>query len=112
MLLARRSIALLAAYLVALQVLFLPLGVAAGSVSSGVRCKADQPIQHHTQGCPCPAGCGSGCCVQALIAPPGQVVGVLTLSAPGTLQFAWDRRVRPALQMTQSARAPPAINRI
>jgi hypothetical protein len=113
MLLARRSIALLAAYVVALQMLLLPLGVAAASVVSGVHCTADQPAQHQTQGCPCAAGCGTGCCVQALASPPPTPSAlVLALTAPAPLQIAAYKAVRAALPVAHPARAPPAAERI
>ena len=113
MLLARRSIAILAAYVVALQLLLLPLAVAAGSVVSGVHCTADQPAQHQAHGCPCAAGCGSGCCAQALVGPPA-VVSALggALRRPEPLPVATHAALRPALTVAHSARGPPAAIRI
>jgi hypothetical protein len=113
MLLARRSVALLAAYLIALQILLLPLGVAAGPVASEAHCTADRPVQHHTQGCPCAAGCGTGCCEQVLAEPPAGLAIVRSVFVlPPPLPLPALVAVHPVSQATQTARAPPAAERI
>jgi hypothetical protein len=109
MLLFRRSIALFAAYVVALQLFLLPLGVAAASVVSGEHCTASEPAQYQTQGCPCAAGCGTGCCAQTLIGPPPAVSGLAPeLTHPDALPIAASRAVRPAFAVAHQARGPPA----
>lgn len=109
---ARRSIAMLAAYVVALQMLLLPLTVAAGSVISGVHCTADQPVQHGTQGCSCAAGCGSGCCAQALTGPPAaDATLVVPRTAPEPPPIGAGKGAWPAHRVMHSARGPPAAGR-
>lgn len=68
-----RILALIAAYLVALQALLLPLTVAAGAAYDSSLCVTvqapdDTPSRHDT-GCACAAGCGMQCHSLAL-APP------------------------------------------
>src|SRR5690242_14955823 len=88
MLIARRSVALLAAYVVALQLLLLPLGVAAGAALPGVHCTTDQPGQPQTQGCPCTAGCGTACCQQTLAGSPvGPTIERASFVLAGPLPF-------------------------
>ena len=73
----RRFVALLAAYVVALQALLLPLSVAAGTQFSSSLCvtlaDGSHPPGSHDNSCPCAAGCGMQCCGQALIASPSVV---------------------------------------
>jgi hypothetical protein len=71
---SRRFIAVFAAYVVALQALLLPLSVAVGGTLGNSLCAAStgsppSPVSHET-GCPCAAGCGMHCCIQALSGPP------------------------------------------
>ena len=109
----RRGVALIAAYVVALQALLLPLSVATGPfagslcASAGVTSGSPSPVSHE-QGCPCAGGCGMQCCAQTFVSPPQVVVAFggthfVTLTPP--LAFV------PVVRMTergpQVARAPP-----
>jgi hypothetical protein len=110
---SRRIIALIAAYVVALQALLLPLSVAAGPALGSALCvtstdDSQLPASHET-GSPCTAGCGMLCCGQALTGPP-QAVAVLILMraraltpAPAIVPV-----VRPPDKGPQIPRAPPA----
>jgi hypothetical protein len=110
---SRRSVALIAAYVVALQALLLPLSVAAGAAFSSSLCAASaegsQPSGSHATGCPCAAGCGTQCCGQALLGPPQVTVAlVLTHTRALTPAPAIESAVRPAAKGPQVPRAPPA----
>lgn len=115
--LSGRLIGLVAAYLVALQALLLPLSMpptAAFAGAPGMLCltgPSADPAQHpadHDQGCPCGAGCGMQCHAPALAAappaglaaPPSQVSAV---SHPALRDVAPHRSVRVA----QMPRGPP-----
>ncbi len=110
----RQIVALVAAYLVALQALLLPLSVAAGISFDSRLCAAastadaPQPAGGHNNACPCAAGCGMQSCAQALIEPPpgiivfGQEQGRTYSSGPITASIA-----RPAANGPQIPRAPP-----
>ena len=111
---SRRIVALIAAYVVALQPLLLPLSVAAGAAFSSSLCVASaegsQPPSNHETGSLCAAGCAMPCCGQALIGPL-QVVVALALAqaraltpAPAIVPL-----VRPAGGGSQVPRAPPAV---
>jgi hypothetical protein len=109
---SRRIIALAAAYVVALQALLLPLSVAAAGPFAGGICASsvDGPkAPGHDSGCPCAAGCGTACCVQALIGPPQGAVAhfaaYVRVIAPAP---AIDAIVRPTAKGPQIPRAPPA----
>ncbi|MFZ0844828.1 MAG: hypothetical protein WAM62_03490 [Pseudolabrys sp.] len=109
---SRRIIALAAAYVVALQALILPLSVAAGGPFAVGICASsvDAPeAPGHDSGCPCAAGCGMACCVQALIGPPQGAVALFAayvrVTTPGP---ATDAFVRPSPKGPQIPRAPPA----
>jgi hypothetical protein len=107
---ARRLVALIAAYVVALQTLLLPLSVAAGSPFQASLCNeasGGAPVQHDA-GCPCAAGCGMQCCVQSLLGPPQngvtfQQTGATVVALPVT----FDSIVRIAHRSPHSPRAPP-----
>lgn len=107
----RRIVALIAAYVVALQALLLPLSVAAGSPFQASPCSeasGGAPVQHDT-GCPCAAGCGMQCCVQSLLGPPQTGValhrtGVTVVAQPVMFVSV----VRIAHRSPHSPRAPPA----
>jgi hypothetical protein len=108
---ARRVIALIAAYVVALQALLLPLSVAAGTPLQTSICSetANGAPARHDAGCPCAAGCGMQCCAQSLLAPPqiGLVVhrtGAIVVAPPVT----FDSIVRLAQRDPHSPRAPPS----
>jgi hypothetical protein len=111
----RRLIALLAAYVVALQALLLPLTVAAGASFDGSLCSAvssvesgHQPAGHDT-GCPCAAGCGMQCAAHSLAGPPPVASAVraqtrFSMIAP---EPAIEATLQPARRSPQAARAPP-----
>jgi hypothetical protein len=110
---SRRVIALVAAYVVALQALLLPLSVAAGPVIGDTRCSASagqtQSPAGSDTGCPCAAGCGMQCCAQSLAGSPQVSVAI-------SPTFAWvsmpasvlEPVVRLAKMRPQAPRAPPA----
>jgi hypothetical protein len=111
---SRRLIALLAAYVVALQALLLPLTVAAGASFDPHLCAASASADGapapagHDNGCGCAAGCGLHCCAQTLAIPPQQLsaripVAVATSLAPPAL----DRKPVPVRLHRQHARGPP-----
>lgn len=112
---SRRLIALLAAYVVALQALLLPLTVAAGAAFDGGLCTASASIDgapppaNHDGGCPCAAGCGMQCCTQALADAP-QVALILgptriaILVSPPVVEAA----LPPTNRGPQRTRAPPS----
>lgn len=107
---ARRIVALIAAYVVALQALLLPLSVAAGSPLPTSLCSeapTGAPAQHDT-GCPCAAGCGMQCCAQILLGPPQiDVASHGTGTIAVTLPAALDSIGRIAQRSPHSPRAPP-----
>jgi len=108
---SRPVLSLLAAYVIVLQALLLPMTVATTAAFDGSLCATaaaghpagDQP------GCPCSAGCGMQCCVQTLAAPPPVSAFVVELprgeilSLPQSLAAGYFAHERP-----QTARAPPA----
>ena len=108
---SRRIVALAAAYAVALQVLLLPLSVAAGSPLTGSLCAASG--QQHSApvlptGCACAAGCGMQCCFHILAGQPPALAAVaatagkvLTVARTLTAVFRAPARGAPL------ARAPP-----
>jgi len=111
---SRRIVALVAAYVVALQALLLPLSVATAAPFSDSLCTAStagsQPAGRHQTGCPCAAGCGMQCCGLALIGPPQVVIAVaLTQGLMLTPAPALEPVVRPAGKGPQIPRAPPAV---
>ena len=77
---SRRWIALIAAYVVALQAVLLPLSVATAGPFVASPCSAHttsdgKPLPADGQsGCPCAAGCGTLCCAQAVLAPEPVVI--------------------------------------
>lgn len=112
----RPTVALAAAYVIALQALLLPLSAAAAGrafpfplCSAGASVAGSAAPEGHSSGCPCAAGCGIPCCVHALAAPPQKQVTLVTsgvsvrmamvvlVSAPCT-----------TIRGPQVARAPPA----
>jgi len=111
---SRRLIALLAAYVVALQALLLPLTVAVGASFSGSLCTAaaftegSVPPASHDTGCPCAAGCGMQCCAQTLAVPPQAEFAVARTSVAATApEIPAVAIVRPPDHRRQRARAPP-----
>lgn len=77
--------ALAAAYVVALQLVLLPLAVAAGNSLASPLCSeiaesranpaVPNPV-HSTTGCACASGCGVQCCAPALLSPPSAAVAI------------------------------------
>jgi len=75
----RRLLAVAAAYVVALQLVLLPLTLAAADLLSGPLCSqvaatasnsaSTDPLKAGT-GCACAAGCGMQCCASSALAPP------------------------------------------
>src|SRR5664279_2105946 len=112
---SRRIIALIAAYVVALQALLLPLSVAAGSPFESSLCAAAASVDHapspagHDGGCPCAAGCGMQCCLQTFVSPTQtMVVFDLTRAIAMAPAPAIDPVIRVADRSPQVPRAPPA----
>ena len=113
---SRRAIALIAAYVVALQAMLLPLSLAAGPFASSLCAAAtadagSQTPGSHDTGCPCAAGCGMQCCAQTLASPP-QVTSIrlgLTRVSVMTPAPALAPAVRSAARRPQIPRAPPAV---
>jgi hypothetical protein len=111
---ARPTIALVAAYVIALQALLLPLSVAVGGAPFFSLCSArtsaasSQSPAGHQDGCPCAGGCGMQCCVYTLARLP-QSVTIIGLTQIGLLlaPAALEPVIRPAAQSPQVARAPP-----
>lgn len=111
---ARPIIALVAAYVIALQVLLLPLSVAVGGApffslcSAGTSVASSQSPAGHQDGCPCAGGCGMQCCVHTLAGPP-QSVTIIGLTQIGLLLVpaVVEPVIRPAARSPQVARAPP-----
>ena len=113
--LPRRLVALAAAYVIALQVLLLPLSVAAGSVFDFSLCTAapladgsPAPGGNDTS-CPCTAGCGMPCCVPVLAVPPPDLAALDQTGAVAmTPALALSPVIRPAARSPQIPRGPPA----
>jgi len=108
----RPVIALIAAYVLALQALLLPLSVAAAPFAGGL-CAAAQTndgVPGHTTGCPCAAGCGTHCCGAALTMPPADGVRLIVTSfkaaRPAPIFIPAARAFRRSPQIP---RAPPAV---
>lgn len=106
-------VALLAAYLVALQALLLPSLVAAGAPIASDICATSADGSHapggHETGCPCAAGCGMQCCAQALAGPaPIGLALALPRSSVIALTPAIEAAFQPAYKGPQNPRAPPA----
>jgi hypothetical protein len=102
--------ALIAAYLIVLQSLLLPMVVAVGVVTDTGICSAvgpQSPASHQT-GCPCAAGCGMQCCAQALAGPP-QAFPTIALTRAGARMSAPPLApiIRLAARSRQLARGPP-----
>jgi hypothetical protein len=113
---SRRIIALIAAYVVALQALLLPLSVAAASPFESSLCAAAASVDHepspagHDSGCPCAAGCGTQCSLQTFVSPTQTMVAfdltrVITLAPAPAIEPV----IRVADRNPQVPRAPPAV---
>jgi hypothetical protein len=110
----RISITLIAAYVIALQALLLPLSVAAAVPFVASHCASvsdagnDSPVNR--AGCPCAGGCGLQCCTHAMaaLAPIvcGAAPGYAGAATPEALLFGV---VRPFAHRPQILRAPPSV---
>jgi len=106
-------VALIAAYLVALQGLLLPLSVAAGAPFASGLCATSAEGSHspgsHETGCPCAAGCRMQCCAQALAGPAS--IGI-ALARPRSSVIALATAIEavfcPVSKGPQNPRAPPS----
>ena len=115
---ARHVIAVIAAYVVALQALLLPLSMVAASPFATSLCAAASDggshapsPANHDSGCPCAAGCGMQCCAQTLAGPP-QAISVrlgVTRATTTPPAPALGPIIRLADRSPQIPRAPPAI---
>jgi hypothetical protein len=113
---SRRLIALAAAYVVALQALLLPLSMAAAGPFGTSLCAeaasahGSSPPAGHDSGCPCAAGCGMQCCVQALANPPPVVVAIVVIHTSAMMPASASAPfIRLTHRSPQVPRAPPAI---
>lgn len=113
--LPRRLVALAAAYVIALQVLLLPLSVAAGSAFDFSPCTAatlaDGPPAPggHDTGCPCVANCGMLCCMPVLAVPPPDLAALDQTGAVAmTPALALSPVIRSTDRSPQIPRGPPA----
>jgi hypothetical protein len=109
----RRIASLFAAYAVALQLLLLPLGVAAGALTAEAHCASDGTAQHQGNAYPC---CGSGCgtlCQHHGVATPSAAVSldVLRTSLIVRIDLASQRAAGPAPDRLVRARGPPQSER-
>jgi len=108
----RLFVTLIAAYVVALQALLLPMAVAAGAPFDSSICASPPDSTHqpagHDSGCPCAAGCGMACCAQALLGPPqANAAPARTYARAEMATRTLDPVVRPFVRSPQVARAPP-----
>jgi hypothetical protein len=114
---SRRWIALIAAYVVALQAVLLPISAVAAAPIAASICSAHAtsdraPLPAEGQsGCPCAAGCGTLCCAHAVLAPEAAVIA----SGADVFGPALAPRLRPVGVVhapdwpPQAARAPPRV---
>lgn len=110
--LPRRICALLAAYLIALQSLLVPLSVPAGASFDGSLCGAastntSRVPGSHDSGYPCAAGCSMSCCAQALDGLPRVIAWEATEARTPATPVIIAPPVRPAIKGPQIPRAPP-----
>jgi hypothetical protein len=112
---SRRWIALIAAYVVALQAVLLPLSaLAAGpfdaSICSAHATRDRAPLPADSQsGCPCAAGCGMLCCAHAVLAPEPAIIarGAEVFGLAALPRLRPTRVVRAPDWRPQAPRAPP-----
>ena len=111
---SRRMIGLLAAYLVALQALILPVSMPPTAALAGSLCLTEgtgSPAQHpagHDHGCPCCAGCGMQCGAPALAdAPPALPEPPQVVVAAAAVPAPFAAPPRPAGRTPQIPRGPP-----
>ncbi len=108
----RVAIAFVAACVVALQALLLPLSVAAAGPFDTAICVShlDNSAPVTPSGCPCAAGCGMPCCVHALATPAPVVTGAAQPYAAAMVPEArLDGVVRLVSRNPQIPRAPPLV---
>ena len=111
---SRRMIGLLAAYLVALQALILPLSMPATAALADSLCITEgtgSPAQHpaaQDHGCPCCAGCGMQCAAPALAdAPPAVPVPPQAAVVAAAVPIVFAPSPRPDRRAPQMPRGPP-----
>jgi hypothetical protein len=111
----RRLLAVAAAYVVALQLVLLPLTLAAANPLSGPLCSqaasnASAPVDplKADTGCACAAGCGMQCCAGSALVPPSSA-HVVDRNALWTLTPAAvsDAAALAELRSPHNPRAPP-----
>jgi hypothetical protein len=109
---ARVSVIVIAAYMVALQAMLLPLSVAAAVPFATGHCASvsdaanDSPVSQ--SGCPCAGGCGMQCCGHALAVPAPVIFGAAyAYAGPVAREVLLFGVVRPVTHRPQIPRAPP-----
>jgi hypothetical protein len=114
---SRRWIAPIAAYVVALQAVLLPLSaVTAASLATSI-CSAHatndraSPPADSRSACPCAAGCGTLCCAQAMLAPESAAIvrGADVFSPAALPHLRRASLVRAPDWRPQAPRAPPCV---
>jgi hypothetical protein len=109
---ARRILSLLAAYSVALQLLLLPLQVAAGANLPGAHCAPDGRTQNQSDGMPCcMAGCGPLCQHHVLAPPPVAMAEPRRAWTARRMGIALEQLAGPITQVSTWARGPPRSER-
>jgi len=109
---AKRIVALLAAYIVALGTLVLPLSLVSGQPAGFSLCavatSADVPAGDRS-GCPCAGGCGMLCCASSVFATPPQIgVGRFAVQFRAMVPRFYEAPVvRPADEVPSVPRPPP-----
>jgi hypothetical protein len=108
----RVSVIAIAAYMVALQAVLLPLSVAAAAPFATSRCAPvsdagnDSPVSQSV--CPCASGCGMQCCAHALALPAPIVFGAAhAYAGAAAREVLLFGVVRPVTHCPQIPRAPP-----
>jgi hypothetical protein len=110
--LKRRFLAVAAAYAVALQVMLLPLSVAASSPFSTALCSASAKSQQTPSktdtGCACASGCGMQCCTPGFLSPPSSGVDLAPRQAVILAPAVFFNTTAPHHRRgPQNPRAPP-----
>jgi len=108
----RISVILIAAGVVALQALLLPLSVAAAGPLVTTLCtsaaQADSQKLVNQCGCPCAGGCGTQCCAHALATPAPVIIGAAQAYAGAVVpEGRLAGVVCPVSHRPQIPRAPP-----
>jgi hypothetical protein len=112
---SRRLLALLAAYVIALQAVLLPLSIAAAGPFASSPCTAvssadgSPPADSHDNGCPCAGGCGMQCCSHVFVAPQPIAFAVVQVFARTPIPApALEPIRRLSERRPQIPRGPPA----